>query len=185
MRSGLAKNTRLEELSLCNMVPSDDDGAISACNALSFLRTNSTLKSLKVSFEETQKTFYVSAFRLEGVKMMEENSSLESLRISISSKGGKIKVKELFTLVSALQRDTTLKTLGFQLESVLFTKLSFDLTDDEVNQLVSILMKNCGLEHLAPKISCADDRTVKAILRLNSAGHRSKTDLPSQKVSTY
>jgi hypothetical protein len=43
-----------------------------------------------------------------------------------------------------------------------------------VNQLVPILMKNDGLEHLVPAISCihTDDRTVKGILRLNSAGHR-------------
>jgi hypothetical protein len=46
------------------------------------------------------------------------------------------------------------------------------LTDDEVNQLVSILMKNYGLERLVPDISCADDGTFKAILRLNGAGRR-------------
>jgi hypothetical protein len=33
-------------------------------------------------------------------------------------------------------------------------------------------MKNYGLEHFAPDISCADDRTIKAILRLNRAGRR-------------
>jgi hypothetical protein len=46
------------------------------------------------------------------------------------------------------------------------------LTDDEVNQLVPILMKNYGLEHFVPDISCADDRTIKAILRLDGAGRR-------------
>jgi hypothetical protein len=46
------------------------------------------------------------------------------------------------------------------------------LTDDEVKQLVPILMKNYGLEHLLQGISCPNDRTVKAILRLNGAGRR-------------
>jgi hypothetical protein len=41
-----------------------------------------------------------------------------------------------------------------------------------VEQLVQILMKNYGLELLAPDIPCADDRTVKPILRLNEAGRR-------------
>jgi hypothetical protein len=33
-------------------------------------------------------------------------------------------------------------------------------------------MKNYGLERLVPGIPCADDGTVKAILRLNAAGRR-------------
>ncbi len=82
IRNGLAKNSTLVELSLKNMVFSDDNGALSARNALSFLRTNSTLKSLTVSFTQTQRESYVSAFRLEAMKMMEENPSLESLTIT-------------------------------------------------------------------------------------------------------
>jgi hypothetical protein len=152
-----------------NMVPSDDDGAVSARNALSFLRTNSTLKSLHVHFMETQMESYLSAFRLEAVKMMEENRFLESL--TIHSSGSGITVEELFALISALQLNTTLKTLS--LIGVYESDHYNDLTDDEVNQLVSILMKNYGLERLASDISSADDdRTVKAILRLNRAGRR-------------
>jgi hypothetical protein len=41
-----------------------------------------------------------------------------------------------------------------------------------VNQLVSILMQNYGLERLEPEIRCADDRIVKAIFRLSRAGRR-------------
>jgi hypothetical protein len=41
-----------------------------------------------------------------------------------------------------------------------------------VNQLVSILVKNYGLERLVPDIPCADDGTVQAFLRLNRAGRR-------------
>jgi hypothetical protein len=166
IRSGLAKNSTLEELSLDDMVPSDDDGAASARNALSFLRTNSTLKSLTVSFVETQMESYVSGFRLEAVKMLEENPFLESLSISIADCN--IKFEELCALVSALQLNTTLKTLVLQYKHL----ENIELTDNEVNRLVSILRKNYGLEHLVPDISGADDRTVKAILRLNGAGRR-------------
>jgi hypothetical protein len=161
IRNGLANNSTLEELVLENMVPSDDDGAVSARSALSFLRTNSTLKSLTLCFAQ-----YVSTFRLEAVKMM-ENTCLESLAIKVNIVSD-ITVEELLALISALQLNTTLKTLGFNsdcFESIYFTV-------DEGNELVSILMKNYGLECLMPDIPCADDGTVKAILRLNRAGRQ-------------
>jgi hypothetical protein len=164
LRNGLAKNSTLEELSLNNILPTDDDGTLSARNALSFLPTNSTLKSLTVSFVQTQES-YVSAFRLGAVKVL-ENTFLESLTIESSGYG--IKVEALLALISALQLNTTLKTLGFQFHC--FGNIYF--TVDEVKQLVSILMKNYGLERLVPDIPCADDGTVKAILRLNAAGRR-------------
>jgi hypothetical protein len=175
IRSGLAKNTTLEELTLDHMHSSDDDGAVSARNALYFLRTNTTLKSLNITFQRVQEESnvfafrpveeesYVSSFRLEAVKLIEENSSLESL--TIYSVSGKIKVEDFFTLVSALQRHTTLKTLGYCAGEL-------SLTDGEVTKLVPLLMKNYGLELLLPKIRRADDRTVEAIFRLNSAGRR-------------
>jgi hypothetical protein len=197
--SGLANNSSLEKLSLYGMHSSDDDGALWARNALSFLRTNTTLKDLTVTFELFQgdtEEIYVSPFRLEAVKIMEDNTFLESLTIATDSKarrwvaedfpsfsiprmGSKVKFEELLVLVSALQRDTTLKTLGFQTSfQTAYRPYSrtIPLTDDEVNILVPILMKNYGLEHFVPDISCADDRTVnrtvKAILRLNSVGRR-------------
>jgi hypothetical protein len=163
--NGLAKNSTLEELTLDNMLPSDGDGAVSARNALSFL-CNSTLKSLTVSFAQTQKESYFSAFRFEAMKMM-ENTFLERFTITVDNDSG-IQLKELLALLSALQLNTTLKTLGFNFrcfENVYFTV-------DQVNQLGSILMKNYGLERLVPDIPCADFGTVKAILRLNAAGRR-------------
>jgi hypothetical protein len=174
--SGLAKNTTLEELTLSCMIPSNDDGAVSARNALSFLCTNSTLKSLTVAFvamSAREESCYVSAFRLEAVKMMQDNHFLESLSIAT---GSTMKVEGLLALVSALQRDTTLKTLSlenFYPYPFYITARELNLTGDEVDQLVSILMKNYGLERLiAPFIRFADDRRVKAILRLNGAGRR-------------
>jgi hypothetical protein len=166
IRNGLAKNSTLEELILENMIPSDDDGAASARNALSFLRTNSTLKSLTVSFVRAQKESFVSAFRFEAMKMF-KNTFLESLTITDYGKTT-IQVEELFALLSALQLNTTLKTLGFQ--SLCFDGMHF--TVDEASRLVSILMKNYGLERLWPNIPHADDGRVKAILMLNRAGRR-------------
>jgi hypothetical protein len=113
---------------------------------------------------ETQTESYVSAFRLEAVKMM-ENSFLESLTIRTCST---IEFEELLARISALQLNTTLKTLNLHF----LCSENIGLTDDEVNQLVALLRKNFGLECLVPAISCADDRIVKAILRLNGAGRR-------------
>jgi hypothetical protein len=170
--SGLAKNTALEFLSLHGILTSDDDGAISARNALSFLRTNSTLKSLTVSFvqafNEVEEHSYFSPFRMEAMKMMEENSCLESL---IVTTGYNIKFEELLALVSVLKRNTTLKYLGFQSTIENFSCHLWS-TEDEFNQLASILIKNYGLERLVPDVYCEDAETVEAILRLNGAGRR-------------
>jgi hypothetical protein len=164
--NGLAKNSTLEKLSLYSVLPGDDDGAVSAHKAFSFLSTNSTLLSLKVAFARSQEVSYVSAFRSETVKMI-ENAFLESLTI-IDNSNRSIKAVELLALISALPLNTTLKTLDFHCH--LFDHIHF--TDDEVNQLVSVLMKNYGLERLVPGISSSDDGTVQAILRLNAAGRR-------------
>jgi hypothetical protein len=167
IRSGLAKNSTLEKLSLSSIVLSDDNGPASASSARSFLRTNSTLKSLTVCFKQGRTLeSCVSAFRLEAVKMVEESPFLESLTLTIGYET--IKSEAFLALISALQLNTTLKTLGYQL---LLAKRLY-LTDDEVNQLASILMKNYRLEKFVPDIDCEDGRTVKAILRLNRAGRR-------------
>lgn len=97
---------------------------------------------------------------------MMKNPFLESFNIYAA--GNFLKFEELFALVSALQRDKTLKALGCQIWGG-----DLNLTNDENNQLVAILMKIYGLERLVPDITCADDNiTVKAILRLNGAGRR-------------
>jgi hypothetical protein len=60
---------------------SDDDGAVSARNALSFLRTNSTLKSLKVSFAPTQRDYVYFRLSIRSCENDERNPFLESLTI--------------------------------------------------------------------------------------------------------
>jgi hypothetical protein len=161
IRNGLAKNSTLTFLALESMLPSDDDGAVSARNALSFLHSNTTLTSLRVTFERGQVESYGSAFRLEAVKMIEENPFLKSLSITT---GWDIQFEELLAIVSALRLDTTLNKLDLQ--HLNFNSLH--LTEDEVKQLVPILMKNYGLGDLW----LGGNQTVEAILRLNRAGRR-------------
>jgi hypothetical protein len=161
IRNGLAKNSTLTFLALESMLPSDDDGAVSARNALSFLHSNTTLTSLRVTFERGQVESYGSAFRLEAVKMIEENPFLKSLSITT---GWDIQFEELLAIVSALRLDTTLNKLDLQ--HLNFNSLH--LTEDEVKQLVPILMKNYGLGDLL----LGGNQTVEAILRLNRAGRR-------------
>jgi hypothetical protein len=166
IKSGLAKNSTLEELSLYEVLPSDDDGTVSARNALSFLHTNSTLKSLTVTFARPHKESYVSAFRLEAMNLL-KNTFLKSLTITDYCSTA-IKVEDCLALISALKLNTTLKALDFR--SHYFNDMY--ITVDEASKLASILMKNYGLERLVLDIPCADDRTVKAILRLNAAGRQ-------------
>jgi hypothetical protein len=63
---------------------------------------------------------------IRSCKMMEENSFFR-----VSNDGSGNEIEELLATISA-STNTTLKTLGFQFEDLYFT-------DDEVNQLVSIL----------------------------------------------
>jgi hypothetical protein len=132
---------------------------------------------LSVSFQPVEGASYDSAFRLEAVKSIEDNPFLESLAIETKESG--INFEEFLDLISALQRNTTLRSLGFRFYHASLSSTddvmdhqNLDLTNDEVNQLVPILMKKYGLEHL-PDLSCADDRAVKAVMRLNGAGCRS------------
>jgi hypothetical protein len=118
---------------------------------------------------------------------MLENTFLESLTITedsgsiypVESSGGCIKVKEFLALISELQLNRTLKTLGFQASC----SANLNFTVDEVNQLVWILMQNFGLERLVPDIPYADDETVKATLRLKRAGCRYLTKDGSAAIS--
>jgi hypothetical protein len=89
-----------------------------------------------------------------------------------------MRAEEYFVLVTALQHNTTLKSLN------LFCQLPMWLTDDEHKQtairlndderkhMASVLKKNYALESL-PGIKLENEaRNVGAILRLNKAGRR-------------
>jgi hypothetical protein len=169
MQTGLEANETLESLEL-NRIHVRDDNADLWFRALSFLRTNKALKSLVVTFEEDVTESCVSAFRFDIAAMLQENASLESLFIqsynSIKMKAEDFKAEEYFVLVTALQHNTTLKSLKFH------RHLTFRLNDDEDKQLGALLKKNYALERL-PDIDLDNEvRDVGAILLLNEAGRR-------------
>jgi hypothetical protein len=101
--------------------------------------------------------------------ILQENASLESL--SIRKSGHRIGniAEEYFFVVTALQHNTTLKSLDLgDPESRLFGAW----THDEDMQMAALLKKNYALERLlgtTPKDGGSD---VGAILRLNEAGRR-------------
>jgi hypothetical protein len=104
-----------------------------------------------------------SAFRIDITAMLQQSTSLESLSIQSWIGRDKIKFEEYFVLVTALQHNTTLKTISLDTDG------KFQMNDDERKQLVSLLKKNYALERL-PEIG--RNRDADAILRLNAAGRR-------------
>jgi hypothetical protein len=80
MQNGLGMNETLESLELSNVRLCDDNTAL-WCRDVSFLRTNKALKSLVVSVESGVTESCLSAFRIDIVAMLQENTSLESLSI--------------------------------------------------------------------------------------------------------
>jgi hypothetical protein len=95
--------------------------------------------------------------------MLQENASLESFSIQVWNLKDKIKANDYFDFVTALQNNTTLKSLTFGGCEITV------LTHDEDKQTAALLKKNYALEEL-PNIEVA--REVHAILRLNAAGRR-------------
>jgi hypothetical protein len=109
MKDGLERNGTLESLEL-NVRLYDENSAM-WCRALSFLRTNKTLKSLMFNFMAAIDSCVVSTLRSDIARMLQENASLESLSIDKwhTCSYMKIKAEEYFVLVTALQQNRTLK----------------------------------------------------------------------------
>jgi hypothetical protein len=165
MTDGLSLNETLESMKLTDTHICDDTAAF-WCRTLSFLRTNKTLKALVVDVHRDVTESCLIAFRIDTAAMLQENTSLESLSIRKSQRNI-IKAEEMIALVTALQYNTTLKTLSLD-QSI----GRLQLTDDEDKQMASLLRKNYALESL-PDIDL-EDRVgdAGAILRLNAAGRR-------------
>jgi hypothetical protein len=172
MRNGLGMNETLESLELKH-VPMCDDAAL-WCRAFSFLRTNKALKSLTVDMYHSPVSC-LSAFRLDIAAMLQENASLES--ISIQQSRSEIEAEDYLSFITALQGNTTLKTLSLKYETRLGSTAELQLTelqltDDEDKQIASLLKNSYALERL-PDINLKKPaRDVGAILRLNAAGRR-------------
>jgi hypothetical protein len=160
MRIGLGKNLTLELLTLSDIKSGDND-ACSWREALSFLRTNTALKTLYMDFDKSVMESRVTTIRMEVVAALRENKSLETL--SMNSKDARL--EDYLKCVAAIQPNTTLKKL--QLHTY-YNQLCLDV--DEMKDLIPILKKNFGLEEiLGLRIGAGD---IRSILKLNRAGRR-------------
>jgi hypothetical protein len=163
MQNGLGMNEALESLKL-NRIHLTDDNLALWYRALSIILTNKALKSLAVQVKCGSTESCLSAFRLGVVAMLQDNTSLESLTVK-NGNGSQMKADEYFALVTAVQLNTTLKSLEFHR----WDKLTIRMTDDECQKMASLLKKNYVLESLP---NMRPSRDVDAILRLNAAGRR-------------
>jgi hypothetical protein len=72
IRSGLVKNSTLEELSLYNMSPSDDDGAVSARNAFLFFALTPLSSLIGTLLHRKLKGIICFRLSIEAVNMLKE-----------------------------------------------------------------------------------------------------------------
>jgi hypothetical protein len=98
IKNGLAMNETLDNNGTQPCLPVRDDTPDLWCRALSFLCTNSTLKSM-VTLEKDATESCVFACRIDIAAMLHENASFESL--SIQKSGNRIKAEEYIVLVTA------------------------------------------------------------------------------------
>jgi hypothetical protein len=88
MKDGLGMNETLESLELINAFVCVDDADL-WCRAFSIFRTNKALKSLVVGVQYGVTESCLSAFRIDIVTMLQENTSLESLSVKNTVKQSK------------------------------------------------------------------------------------------------
>jgi hypothetical protein len=168
MQDGLGMNETLESLELTDCLCGES--ADMWCRALSFLRTNKALKSLRVTFHMDATESCVSTLRSHIADVLQENASLESLSIRRSGCRNGLKVEEYLCVVTALQHNTTLKSLDLGNSGSLDSLGT--MTHNEEMQMAALLKKNYALERL-PGINLKNrGNDVGAILRLNEAGRR-------------
>jgi hypothetical protein len=159
MRLGLGKNSTLERLKLTNINSGDNDTCL-WLEALSFLRTNTALKTLNMSFdEENVKESHATAIRMEVAAALHDNETLETLSwVSVDAR-----FEDYLVFVAAIQPNTTLKRLQFYYKD-------FCLDDDETKDLIPVLKKNYGLEEIRGLDHGTGD--IRSIFELNRAGRR-------------
>jgi hypothetical protein len=200
MQFGLGGNSTLDSLKLARAALNGtyaeyDAGTAQWCRALQFLRTNTVLKSLEITFSpislddfagsEVDRNDLVMAMkqrlstaRKEIVAMLRDNKSLEF--ISIFRFGGRSQVptiEEYFDLLKLLQDNTALKAISLQQQYVFATnpiaasRARVVPINGESKQLASLLKKNYALDSL-PDIDFDPTGDLGVILRLNGAGRR-------------
>ena len=197
---GLGENSTLESLKLARAALNGtyaeyDDDTNQWCKALQFLRTNTALKSLEITFSPIALDNFagsevdrgdlvmamkqcLSAARMEVVAMLRDNKSLEFISIYRFGRRSQVPtIEEYFGLLDSLQENTALKAISLQQPYVFATnpRASHDArvvpTDDESKQLASLLKKNYALDSL-PDIDFDPQGDLGVILRLNGAGRR-------------
>jgi hypothetical protein len=161
MKLGLGKNSMLESLSLTN-IKSGDNVTCLWREALSLLRTNATLRTLYMAFEQNVTESHATAIRREVAAALRENESLETLTV-ISLDAG---LEDYLACVVAIHPNTTLKR--FRLHPSY--RADSCVNDDETKDLIKSLKKNYGLEKLPGLRIGAGD--IRSIFDLNRAGRR-------------
>jgi hypothetical protein len=159
MQSGLGLNETLESLELSNVRLLDGDFALWR-EALAFLRTNKTLKSLIIKLKNaTQECLLV--FCAIVAATLQENASLDTLFLQDSHVA---RIEHYILLLSAFQHNTTLKRLMFD-----YYDGMLHLDDSQDKTMAMLLRKNYGLESIS---GIGGEGDAGAILRLNAAGRR-------------
>jgi hypothetical protein len=110
IKDGLEMNETLESLVL-EYAPLRGDNADLWCRAFSFLHTNKALKSLEFVMPNDCMESCLSAFCIDIVAMLQDNTSLESLVVK-TWYGIEVKAKaeQYFVLLTVLQHNTSLRT---------------------------------------------------------------------------
>jgi hypothetical protein len=165
MRLGLAKNSTLETLTLPWIKEGDNDMPL-WLEALSFLRTNSALKTLDISFKRTVTNSRVATIRMEVLAMLRENESLESLFMVSMAASMDAWLEDYLVVVAAIHPNTTLKNLRV-CDGILY------LDENEKKDLISVIKKNYGLEEILEfRHGHEYSGDIRSIFDLNRAGRR-------------
>jgi hypothetical protein len=103
MRLGLGSNSTLEFLELSNIKTGGNDTSLWR-EAFSFLRTNATLKTLRMRFEDNVTKSHATAIRMEVLAALHDNKSLETLSMPIVFILGSRNISSVLLRSSQIQR---------------------------------------------------------------------------------
>jgi hypothetical protein len=172
LRDMLANNFVLESLTLhCPESPEslDDTSVVSWRKTLPFIRNNESLKSLTISFNGDASNPPLSTVCFDTVTMLEGNTTLECLDI----KSGGISPDAYISALASLQPSSALKTLRL-------CPGVGSMGEEEMNQVVSLVKKNCSLAVLDDRVSTRDKTgELGTLLKLNQAGRRYLNEDPA------
>jgi hypothetical protein len=162
MRLGLARNSTLETLNLGG-TSADTDTSFWR-EALSFLRTNTSLKTLYMEFEQNMTESLANSIRKVVLAMLRENGSLETLSMtSPAMMSQDVRLEDYLVFIAAIHPNTTLKSFCLH-------EGDLGVDDDETKSLITVLKKNYGLEEIPGLRIGAGD--IRSIFKLNRAGRR-------------